>query len=57
MTYVERRLQSVKSISFDKIVKKTDMDFRHHVYGSLSNLVWFKTDYNQLTIEAVKDTI
>ncbi len=57
MTKVERKLQSVKSSSFDKIVKRTDSDFRHHIYSSLSNLVWFKTNYNQLTIEAVKDTI
>jgi len=57
MIKVELKLQSVKTFSFDKIIKKTDMDFRHHVYGSLSNLIWFKTNYYQLTIEAFKDTI
>jgi hypothetical protein len=57
MTYVERKLQSVKSSSFDKTVKRTDSYFCHHIYSSLSNLVWVKTNYNQLIIEAVKDTI
>jgi len=54
---IECKVHQVKSISFDKILEKTNLDFRMQIYGTLFNSVRNKINYNLLIIEAFKDIV